>query len=135
MKVHLIASITTILLISGCSSTPEVPTSESFVTDITELGHKRFTYKASLGAGPSTRGGRRNKPSRGPGMGGGGKPPGGRPDNSKATSGDIKKTATERIELLLSESGFCPNGWFLIEQTFDQSRAEILGECRVAAPQ
>lgn len=135
MKVHLIASIATILLISGCSSTPEAPTSESFVTDITELGHKRFTYKASLGTGPTGRGGRGNKPSRGTGMGGGGKPPGGKPGGGKTTSGDIKKTAMERIELLLNESGFCPNGWFLIEQTFDQNRAEILGECRAVAPQ
>ncbi|BBM01910.1 hypothetical protein [Microbulbifer sp. GL-2] len=135
MKVHLLASMTTILLISGCSSTPEVPTSESFVTDITELGHKRFTYKASQEIKPSGRGGRGNKPSHGPGMGGGGKPPGGKPGGGKTTSGDIKKTAMERIELLLNESGFCSNGWFLIEQTFDQNRAEILGECRAAAPQ
>ncbi|WP_444946139.1 hypothetical protein ACJJIP_02215 [Microbulbifer sp. VTAC004] len=137
MKVQLIAFMATTLLISGCNSTPEAPTTESFVTNITEVGHKRFVYKASLGTRPHGRGGQN---SGGPGIGSGAKPPGGKHSSgksgrNKSTSGDIRKMAMERMELLLIESGFCPNGWFLIEQTFHQNQAEILGECRAAAPQ
>ncbi|WHI45545.1 hypothetical protein ACJJIE_13610 [Microbulbifer sp. TRSA001] len=143
MKVHLFASAAVILIAAGCSSTPEIPTTESFVTDITELGHRRFTYKATIGAGPKGQGSRRGGPGGGgPGGGpGGGKgsggPGGGGPSGSGgpggANSGDVKKVARQRMELLLAESGFCPNGWFLIEQTFDQNRAEIIGECRAVA--
>ncbi|WNZ55723.1 hypothetical protein QT397_23220 [Microbulbifer sp. MKSA007] len=139
MKVHLFASAAVILIAAGCSSTPEIPTTESFVTDITELGHRRFTYKATIGAGPKGQGGKRGGPGGGGpgggGPGGGGKgsggPGGGGPGG--ANSGDVKKVARQRMELLLAESGFCPNGWFLIEQTFDQNRAEIIGECRAVA--
>ncbi|WP_444925933.1 hypothetical protein ACJJI4_17370 [Microbulbifer sp. TRSA002] len=138
MKVHLFASAAVILIAAGCSSTPEIPTTESFVTDITELGHRRFTYKATIGAGPKGQDSRRGGPGGGgPGGGpGGGKGSGG-PSGSGgpggANSGDVKKVARQRMELLLAESGFCPNGWFLIEQTFDQNRAEIIGECRAVA--
>ncbi|WP_444896079.1 hypothetical protein [Microbulbifer sp. SSSA005] len=139
MKVHLFASAAVILIAAGCSSTPEIPTTESFITDITELGHRRFTYKATIGAGPKGQGGKRGGPGGGGpgggGPGGGGKgsggPGGGGPGG--ANSGDVKKVARQRMELLLAESGFCPNGWFLIEQTFDQNRAEIIGECRAVA--
>ncbi|WP_445362523.1 hypothetical protein ACJJIQ_16945 [Microbulbifer sp. ANSA003] len=139
MKVHLFASAAVILIAAGCSSTPEIPTTESFVTDITELGHRRFTYKATIGAGPKGQGGKRGGPGGGGpgggGPGGGGKgsggPGGGGPGG--ANSGDVKKVARQRMELLLAESGFCPNGWFLIEQTFDQNRAETIGECRAVA--
>ncbi|WP_444940744.1 hypothetical protein ACJJI3_20270 [Microbulbifer sp. ZKSA004] len=139
MKVHLFASAAVILIAAGCSSTPEIPTTESFVTDITELGHRRFTYKATIGAGPKGQVGKRGGPGGG-GPGGGGPggsgkgsggPGGGGPGG--ANSGDVKKVARQRMELLLAESGFCPNGWFLIEQTFDQNRAEIIGECRAVA--
>ncbi|WP_444907253.1 MULTISPECIES: hypothetical protein [unclassified Microbulbifer] len=149
MKVHLFASAAVILIAAGCSSTPEIPTTESFVTDITELGHRRFTYKATIGAGPKGQGGKRGGPGGGgPGGGGpgGGGPGGGGPGGGGkgsggpggggpggANSGDVKKVARQRMELLLAESGFCPNGWFLIEQTFDQNRAEIIGECRAVA--
>ncbi|WP_444928502.1 hypothetical protein ACJJIF_11545 [Microbulbifer sp. SSSA002] len=152
MKIHLFASAAVVFVAAGCSSTPEIPTTESFITDITELGHRRFTYKATIGSGP--KGGRRGAPSGGgpggggpggggpggggPGGGGpgGGGPGGGGPDNGGGPSGDspksVKRVARQRMELLLNESGFCPNGWFLIEQTFDQNRAEIIGECRAA---
>ncbi|AWF82700.1 hypothetical protein BTJ40_18840 [Microbulbifer sp. A4B17] len=146
MKVHLFASVATILIAAGCSSTPEIPTTESFITDITDLGHRRFTYKATIGSGPKGQGGRRGGPSGGspggggpggggPGGGGpgGGGPGGGGSGPSSGNSGDVKKVARQRMELLLAESGFCSNGWFLIEQTFDQNRAEIIGECRAAA--
>ncbi|MCO1333556.1 hypothetical protein MO867_04300 [Microbulbifer sp. OS29] len=147
MKVHFFASMAAALFAAGCSSTPEIPSTESFITDITELGHRRFTYKATIGSGPGDRGKQPSGGGKGPGgggkgpggggkgPGGGGKGPGGGGEPSGASgpgrnSGDIKKLAKQRMELLLAESSFCPNGWFLIEQTFDQNRAEIIGECR-----
>ncbi|QFT56359.1 hypothetical protein [Microbulbifer sp. THAF38] len=138
MKYSLIVPIAVSLIASSCSSTPNNPTTESFVTHITELGHKRFTYKATLG--PDRPSGER--PRRASSAGGpsgdkprGAKPGAGKPGRSKANSGDIKKIALERMEVLLDESGFCNNGWFLVEQTIDQRRAEIIGECRAVVPQ
>ncbi|USD20910.1 hypothetical protein MJO52_17880 [Microbulbifer variabilis] len=140
MKANLLSTMGASLLIFSCSSTPKVPTNESFVADITELGHKRFVYKASLGAAPHNDGSHGSKHNRGPGMGGKGKPARGKPSSgipghSQSNSGDIKKMAMARVELLINENGFCSNGWFPIEQTFEKGRAEIHGECRAVAAQ
>ncbi|WP_226642640.1 hypothetical protein [Microbulbifer variabilis] len=138
MKYPLIIPIAASLIASSCSSTPKIPSTESFVTHITEFGHKRFTYKATLGPERPTG----ERPPRAPSAGGpggdkprGAKPGAGKPGGGKGNSGDIRKIALERMEILLDESGFCNNGWFLIEQTLDQRRAEIIGECRAVAPQ
>ncbi|GAB2887408.1 hypothetical protein ACCI51_01290 [Microbulbifer echini] len=141
MNFYLIPPIAAALMISGCNSTPVVPTTESFVTQIGELGHKRFTYKATLGPDrPSGQKPRRAPPggtpkgSRKGGKPNGGKPGAEKPSGNKPNTGEIRKIAMERMEFLLHESSFCPNGWFLIEQTIDQNRAEILGECRAESP-
>lgn len=139
--------IAAVLLATGCSSAPEIPPvySESLITNIAPQGNHFFTYTATVntrqdgpgeGMGGGPRGGR-----RGPGGGMGGGPggmdsgPGGMGggpgrDTQRKMTEDPEKTAMQRLETVLAETGYCPAGWFVIESTFDRGAAKIRGECR-----
>ncbi|MFC6632995.1 hypothetical protein [Microbulbifer taiwanensis] len=135
---------------AGCSSVAKMPPvfSESLITNITEQGNHFFTYRANLsmqeggaaparGPGVGGKGGGRGGP--GGGMGGG--PGGGMGGGMGAPGGGMQarmrdnpqEAAMERLEEILAETGYCPNGWFVIEKTFDRGAAEIRGECRTAS--
>jgi|GEM_PF-2453581 len=154
MKRYLL--LAAVAVATGCSSTPEMPPvfSESLITNITKQGNHFFTYKATLsldqqrgrpgGMGSGPGGGR-----GGPGGGMGGVPGGGMEGPGSMGGGPIdggpgggmqakmrnnpEKAAMERLEEVLAETGYCPNGWFVIEKTFDRGSAEVRGECRTAS--
>ncbi|WP_308366091.1 MULTISPECIES: hypothetical protein [unclassified Microbulbifer] len=134
-------------LAAGCSSAPKMPPvfSESLITDISEQGNRFFTYKATLSMEQQGRGGPGGGMGGGPGRGRGGTPggmgggpggtmggtPGGGMQNRMR--GNPEETAKERLEEILAETRYCPNGWFVIEETFDRGSAEIRGECRAVS--
>ncbi|WP_323845416.1 hypothetical protein [Microbulbifer magnicolonia] len=144
MKCHLpLAAATLAAITAGCSSTPRIPPvfSESLITDISEQGNRFFTYKATLST--DQRGGRPGDMGGGPGGDMGGGPDGSGPGGGMGSGpgggmagkmrGNSEKAAMARLEEVLAETGYCTNGWFVIEKTFDRGSAEIRGECRTAS--
>ncbi|WP_193161674.1 hypothetical protein [Microbulbifer hainanensis] len=158
MKRSLLLAAT--VLAAGCSSTPPMPPvfSESLITNITAQGNQVFTYKATLnlseGGGRGQRGGMGRGPGGGMGGGKGGGPGGGmgggpgggmggepggamggKPGGGMQAKmrGNPEEAATERLTEVLADTGYCTNGWFVIEKTIDQGLAEIRGECRTAS--
>ncbi|AMX01767.1 hypothetical protein [Microbulbifer thermotolerans] len=139
MKRYILLAAAT--LAAGCSSTPEKPPvfSESLITHISDQGNRFFTYKAQLSADQEggMGGGRRGGRGGGPGGGMGGGPGGGAGGKGGGTMAKMRdntqEAAMERMEELLAETDYCPNGWFIIEKTFDRGSAEIRGECRAAS--
>ncbi|WP_158681646.1 hypothetical protein [Microbulbifer pacificus] len=148
MKTHYYAAaLTAITVLAGCASTPKTPPvfSESFIANITEQGNRIFTYTASVNGGGEGGGPRGGMGGRGPGGGGkGGAPGGGRPGGgmgggmggapgagmSRKMREDPEKAAQERLEDVLTETSYCPKGWFVIEKSSLQGTVEIRGECR-----
>lgn len=141
--------ISAIALATGCSSAPDMPPvfSESFITNITPQGNHFFTYSATMNMQQGSRPGRGMEAPRG-GMGGGpgggmdggpggdmgsgpgggnGGGPGGAPQKMRDNP---EETAKERVAKIITDTGYCSNGWFVIDEMFDQGSAEIRGECR-----
>ena len=139
--------------LTACASAPKAPPvfSESFITNITPQGNHMFTYTASLsmdrqggpggggrgpGGGPGGgRGGMGGGPGGGMGGGSGGGPGGGMgsgPNGGMASKmrGNSSEAAMERLEEVLQQTSYCPNGWFVIEKTADRGNVEVRGECR-----
>jgi len=151
MKHLLTAAI--VASLAACASAPKAPPvfSESFITNITPQGNHMFTYTASLsmeqqgggpgggGGGRGPGGGGRGGMGSGPGGGMGGGPgggmggsPGGGAGGGMAQKmrGNSEEAAMERLEEVLTETGYCPKGWFVIEKTADRGNVEVRGECR-----
>ena len=115
------------LFLGGCASGPTAPNpglKESFHTEVSANGSKRFTYSLEMAA-PQLRGPYTESPqSRGSMIrqqelsrsGRGGRGP--RMDFDYA------------LELKLKESGFCRDGYFVIDRVVSQLGGELRGECR-----
>ncbi|WP_143735644.1 hypothetical protein [Microbulbifer mangrovi] len=146
---YLTVVLVTAATLGGCASAPDAPPvfSESFIANITEQGNRMFTYTATVngeGGGGAPGGGMRG---RGPGGGKGGGPGGGMGGGagggpgggmggpgavgmSKKMRENPEKAARERLEEVLSQTSYCPHGWFVIEKSTLQGKVEIRGECR-----
>ena len=145
MKYLLMAAVAASL--TACASAPKAPPvfSESFIANIAPQGNHLFTYTANLsmenpgsGRGPGGGGGGRGGRG-GPGGGMGGGPGGGQgggmgggPGGGMVAKmrGNSSEAAMERLNEVLKQTNYCPNGWFVIEKNVDRGNVEVKGECR-----
>ncbi|MCK7598381.1 hypothetical protein M0G74_13960 [Microbulbifer sp. CAU 1566] len=115
-----------ILLLAGCASEPLAPNpglKESFHTEISANGSKRFTYALEMAA-PLMRGPYTESPSMRSGMIRQQAPAGGSAGRGNRMDFDYA------MELKLKESGFCRDGYFVIDRVVSQLGGEVRGECR-----
>lgn len=122
--------VSAVVFFAGCASEPKAPNpglKESFHTEISANGSKRFTYSLEVAApqirgpyteNPTMRGGmvRQQDLARG-----------GRAGRSQQQDFDYA------LELKLKETGFCRDGYFVIDRVVSQLGGEVRGECRDAA--
>ncbi|MFT5162048.1 MAG: hypothetical protein ACI9FJ_000616 [Alteromonadaceae bacterium] len=153
------------LVLTACANhdKPDRKMQETFVTNISEDGSKRFNYAMTVIGGKST--GKKSeqkeaqksgqKGSRGAGRGDtgrgdtgrGGKGAGGR-GNSGSRNGagqgssrpDVQKVQqklklkmTENLELRLQQSGYCREGYLELNSYFGRGQSQIRGECKEGA--
>ena len=120
------AIVFSVLFLAGCASEPTAPNpglKESFHTEIAANGSKRFTYTLEIAApqirgpyteSPQTRGGmiRQQDLNRG------------RPGRGQRLDFDYA------LKLKLKETGFCRDGYFVIDRVVSELGGEVRGECR-----
>ena len=117
------------LFLAGCASEPTAPNpglKESFHTEIAANGSKRFTYTLEMAA-PQLRGPYTESPNMRSGMVR-------QQDLNRARPGRGQRLNFDyALELKLKETGFCRDGYFVIDRVVSQLGGEVRGECRDAA--
>ncbi|WP_323847141.1 hypothetical protein [Microbulbifer magnicolonia] len=117
------------LLLIACSSAPPAPNpglKESFHTEISANGSKRFTYTLEMTT-PLVRGPYTQSPASRGGMMGPQNMPAGQPRRNRGLDFD------HALNLKLQETGFCLDGYFVIERSVSPMGGEVRGECREGA--
>lgn len=117
------------LFLAGCASEPTAPNpglKESFHTEISANGSKRFTYTLEIAA-PQLRGPYTESPNMRSGMLRQQDLNRGRPGRGQRLNFDYA------LALKLKETGFCRDGYFEIDRVVSQLGGEVRGECRDAA--
>ena len=118
------------LVLAACASGTRAPNpglKESFHTEVAANGSKRFTYSLEMATpatpapytqNPSTRGGMitREELAR-----------------QQRRGREMPFDFDRAVELKLRDSGFCRDGYFVIERVVSRLRGELRGECRDAA--
>ena len=118
------------LVLAACASGPKAPNpglKESFHTEVAANGSKRFTYSLEMATpamptpytqSPAARGGMitREEYLR-------------QQRRAQAMPFDFDRA----LELKLRDSGFCRDGYFVIERVVSRLSGELRGECRDAA--
>lgn len=123
------AIIFSVFVFAGCASEPQAPNpglKESFHTEITANGSKRFTYSLEIAA-PQLRGPFTESPNSRNGMMRNQEMMGGQPRRRRTADFDYA------MNLKLKETGFCRDGYFVIDRVVSQLGGEVRGECRDAA--
>ncbi len=117
------------LILAGCASEPTAPNpglKESFHTEIAANGSKRFTYSLEMAA-PQLRGPYTESPQMRGGMVR-------QQDLGRGRAGRGQRVDFDyAMELKLRETGFCRDGYFVIDRVVSQLGGEVRGECRDAA--
>ncbi|HEY8568727.1 hypothetical protein [Microbulbifer sp.] len=114
-------------LLWGCSSTPTAPNpglKESFHTEISANGSKRFTYSLELPV-PELRGPYTESPNMRSGMM--------RNEEMRRPGRGQRLDINYALDLKLKETRFCRDGYFVIDRVVSQHGGEIRGECRDGA--
>ncbi|WP_295804060.1 hypothetical protein [uncultured Microbulbifer sp.] len=117
------------LSLAACASEPSAPNpglKESFHTEISANGSKRFTYALEMAA-PQLRGPYTENPTTRRGILREQEMMRRQPRAGRSVNFD------HALELKLQESGFCRDGYFVIERVVSQMGGEVRGECRDAA--
>ncbi|MFV8781661.1 hypothetical protein ACNKU7_04485 [Microbulbifer sp. SA54] len=129
MFTRYIAGISALFFLAGCASEPRAPNpglKESFHTEISANGSKRFTYSLEIAA-PQLRGPFTERPNPRSGMLRDQEMMAGQPRRQRSADFDYA------MNLKLKETGFCRDGYFVIDRVVSQLGGEVRGECRDAA--
>ncbi|TLM79537.1 hypothetical protein ACONUD_01295 [Microbulbifer harenosus] len=116
-------------VLTACASEPTAPNpglKESFHTEISANGSKRFTYALEM-AVPELRGPYTENPNMRGGMT--------RTDGMRRASRGQRMDINYALDLKLKETRFCRDGYFVIDRVVSQHGGEIRGECRDGAEQ
>lgn len=134
-------------LLVGCSSKPDMPKDlvETFTTDILADDSKRFGYALSLpsaddrrrgsmdrapGAEREQRGGRQG----GRGQGGqGGRDQGEDPRDRRKREQGMYEHLIEKLDAKIASTGYCKEGYFVLETYVGQMDYLVEGECNDSA--
>lgn len=122
--VVLIGSVSTLLLLAGCASGPQAPNpglKESFHTEIFPNGAKRFTYSLEM-ATPQLRGPYTEQPNMRAGTM--------RSEPVRGTRREARVDIDNALQLKMTETGFCRDGFFVIDRVVSRMGGEVRGECR-----
>lgn len=131
MKIKFI--ILALILLSACSQTPKKPAfNESFVTHIELDGTKKFSYSLiSLKPGnniPQKGKGKGRHQGQGKGSYGQGK----RKSDNRPPKGN-GKMLNQRLEKILSETGYCQQGYTELDTYNDREISQFTGQCEEKA--
>ncbi|WGL16414.1 hypothetical protein PVT68_16815 [Microbulbifer bruguierae] len=126
MFIRYIATISALLALTGCASKPSAPNpglKESFHTEISANGSKRFTYSLES-AIPAIPGPFTERPSMGGNM----------PSGVGMAHGQRRQMLDfdHALDLKLKETRFCRDGYFVIDRVVSRQGGEVRGECRDA---
>ena len=123
-------------LMLACASNqkkqPEIK--EIFVTDIKENGLKLFSYSVTMSSPQKeTNGNGRGRKGAG-GMGGGmrGRNGGGSPNHESMTNRS-KAKINEKLDSKLAETGYCREGYIVLNSYAGKGKSQIRGECKEGA--
>ena len=119
----LMACSTLALTLSACSQSPKKEArpaiNQSFHTEIAEDGSKRFRFTISVAE-------KQQRKSK-------------RPSREKESSGSrhqkMEKRFHDQLEQHLERTGFCREGYVVLDSNFSRSKGSIRGECRESATQ
>ncbi len=135
-NICLVATLLFLAMALGCSTPPQKQYhkpgfSESFDTEITKDGAKFFTYQIEI-AGPNalskspktkkkrkSNGYQRNKP--------------GAMNNGQKRTNRLEDQLEAALKNKLEHSGFCLQGYLVLDRYTGHNRARIKGECREGA--
>ncbi|BFM18566.1 lipoprotein [Maricurvus nonylphenolicus] len=115
--------------ITACSGPgqkrPAPALSQDFSTHITQDGSKMFVFTLSMQR-PERQGGKSGMrpPARGERKGGGGR---------KDRSDELEKMTTALLDQKLETSGYCREGYMVLERFAEQGKSRIRGECKETA--
>ncbi|MBY6190528.1 hypothetical protein KUV22_08885 [Microbulbifer agarilyticus] len=112
-------------LLGGCASEPAAPNpgiKESFHTEISANGSKRFTYVLEVAA-PALRGPYTQSASERARMG----------KQYEGFGRPRRVNFDHALQLKLQETGFCRDGYFVIDRVVSPQGGELRGECREGA--
>ncbi|MBN8430679.1 hypothetical protein JF535_07430 [Microbulbifer salipaludis] len=129
-RLYFYSLIAPVVFLAGCASAPSAPNpglKESFHTEIFANGSKRFTYSLEMAA-PMIRGPYTETPNMRSGMVR-------QQQVARASRGSRsqERDFEHALELKLQETGFCRDGYFVIDRVVSQLGGEVRGECRDAA--
>ncbi|WP_158681673.1 hypothetical protein [Microbulbifer pacificus] len=116
-----------LLLLSACASEPSAPNpglKESFHTEVSANGAKRFTYALEM-AVPEIRGPFTESPNTRSGVM--------RSEDMRRPVRGQRMDINYALDLKLKETRFCRDGYFVIDRVVSPLGGEIRGECRDAA--
>ena len=119
-----VITLFTACCLAGCASEPQAPNpglKESFHTEISANGSKRFTYALEM-AVPELRGPYTENPNTRSGMM--------RGDDMGRPGRGQRMDINYALDLKLKETRFCNDGYFVIDRVVSQHGGEIRGECR-----
>ncbi|MGH1373206.1 MAG: hypothetical protein ACRBBW_14290 [Cellvibrionaceae bacterium] len=117
-----LVSLAACIALTGCSQQQKRPAlNETFNTQTADDGSKRFVYSVSPDRSQQKRPPRNSSDHQGR------KKPA---DNNRADRQEkIAAAAKEMLDSTLEEMQFCPQGYKVLDSTFDRGRYIIHGEC------
>lgn len=124
------------LFLSGCASnqrkSPEV--TEVIATNITSNGLKLFSYSVTMSMPQKRKEGLSRENGRGARNG---RDKSGGMDEVKSdresTKNRMKQMIYEKLESKLIDTGYCREGYIVLDRYFDREQAQIRGECKEGA--
>ena len=125
------------LLMLACASNQkrQQDIQEIFVTDIKENGLKLFSYSVSMSLPQKEINGKGMGHKGDGGMGGGnrgGRKGTGRTDRESMTSRN-KEKINEKLDSKLVETGYCREGYIVLNSYVGKGKSQIRGECKEGA--
>ena len=135
LKNKIVALLVPFLMLACASNQKRQPEfKEIFVTDIKENGLKLFSYSVTMGSPQKeTKGKGRGHKGEG-GMGGGmrGRKSDGGPDHESMTN-QSKAKINEKLDSKLAETGYCREGYIVLNSYLGKGKYQIRGECKDGA--
>lgn len=123
-----------LFILAGCASDKPKPSDrrpapvETFSTEITKDGTKLFSYSLEMPKPNTTSRGAKSgrKARRSPDASGKRSP-------NRDKTGELARRLDERLKRKIEETGFCQEGYLVLDRYVGRGNASIRGECREGA--
>ena len=117
------------LFLSGCASNQRKNSevNEILATNIESNGLKLFSYSLTMSM-PQKGKGRGGRTGRDKSGGGGGAKL-----DHESQKNRMKEMVYEKLELMLTDTGYCREGYIVLDRYFERGNSQIRGECKEGA--